>query len=368
MSSVVKNESWRSLTGETSAASLNRGVRRKTRRWVATLTALVLISAVLCVGIGPAPVDPHTVVAVIAHHAGWPTSVTWTPAEEAIVWNLRAPRVALGLLVGAALAISGLVLQAMVRNVLADPYVLGISSGASTGAAAAMLFGVTVAAGQYMLPAGAFAGALAASLMVFTLARHNGHITSSRLLLSGIATGYALSAVTSLLIFASDDAEGSRSVMFWMLGSLALAQWDVTLGLVCAVLLPSVALLWLWSPRLDALSVGDETARAVGLNPNLVRVQLLVVASLCTGTAVAAAGIVGFVGLVVPHLARRITGGAHARLLPVTALLGAGMLIWADALGRMVMQPRELPIGIVTALLGAPFLLILIRRTTRRQS
>src|SRR5699024_9548783 len=193
-------------------------------------------------------------------------------------------------------------------------YVLGISSGASTGAASAILFGVAGGAGHYSLPASAFVGALATSLLVFTLARANGQVTSVRLLLAGIAIGYALSAATSFLIFASDDPEGSRSVMFWILGSLALARWDALLGLVLAIVAVSVVLFYLWSPRLDALTVGDETARTLGVRPDVTRIQLLLLVSLCTGVAVAAAGAIGFVGLVVPHLGRRIAGAVHARL------------------------------------------------------
>lgn len=274
----------------------------------------------------------------------------------------------LGLAVGAGLAICGAALQGMVRNILADPYILGISGGASTGAAAAILFGFAAGAGQYALPASAFLGALAASLLVFFLARANGQVTSIRLLLAGIAVGYALSATTSFLIFASDNAEGSRSVMFWLLGSLALARWDAFLMLVLAIALATTAFLVLWSRRLDALAIGDETARALGVPPVATRIQVLTAVSLCTGAVVAAAGAIGFVGLVVPHLARRLVGAAHARLIPVTAMLGAALLIWADAGARVLMQPRELPIGIITALVGAPFLLILIRRMYARTS
>lgn len=156
--------------------------------------------------------------------------------------------------------------------------------------------------------------------------------------------------------------------MFWILGSLALARWDALLGLVLAIVAVSVVLFYLWSPRLDALTVGDETARTLGVRPDVTRIQLLLLVSLCTGVAVAAAGAIGFVGLVVPHLGRRIAGAVHARLIPVTALLGAILLVWADALARVLMQPRELPIGIITALVGAPFLVVLIRRMTARRA
>lgn len=347
---------------------LTTGSRRRARIWTLALLAFVLISVVLCVGIGPAEVSESTVLAILADKIGLSGSATWEAAQESIVWDIRMPRVLLGLGVGAALSLCGATLQAMVRNVLADPYVLGISSGASTGAAGAILFGYAAGAGQYALPFSAFIGALAAALLVFALARANGQVTSVRLLLSGIAIGYALSATTSFLIFLSDDVEGSRSVMFWMLGSLARARWDAMLVILGITVALTLALLLLWAARLDALAAGDETALTLGVRPDSMRIQLLILVSLSTGVAVAAAGAIGFVGLVVPHLGRRMVGAAHARLLPVTALLGAALLVWADAFGRIVLQPRELPIGIITALVGAPFLVVLIRRMTARRS
>ena len=352
----------------TSAPALPGSARRRAVLWSLGLAGLLLVSLALCVGIGPVTIPPSTVVSIIGHNLGLPLEQTWTASEESIIWEMRVPRVLLGLAVGAGLAICGAALQGMVRNILADPYILGISGGASTGAAAAILFGFAAGAGQYALPASAFLGALAASLLVFFLARANGQVTSIRLLLAGIAVGYALSATTSFLIFASDNAEGSRSVMFWLLGSLALARWDAFLMLVLAIALATTAFLVLWSRRLDALAIGDETARALGVPPVATRIQVLTAVSLCTGAVVAAAGAIGFVGLVVPHLARRLVGAAHARLIPVTAMLGAALLIWADAGARVLMQPRELPIGIITALVGAPFLLILIRRMYARMS
>jgi iron complex transport system permease protein len=183
-----------------------------------------------------------------------------------------------------------------------------------------------------------------------------------RLLLSGVAVGYALYAATSFLIFASGSAEGARSVLFWLLGFLGLARWSTPLAIVLAVVALTVALLVLWGQRMDALALGDETSLTLGTDPSRFRVQLLVVVALCVGVVVAASGGIGFVGLVIPHLARRLVGGAHRRVVPVAALLGAVFLIWADVAARTVLAPRELPIGILTALVGAPFLLVLIRR------
>lgn len=216
---------------ESSASRDPLGLRARSRRSALTLTllgGLVSLSLLLCVGIGPVPLSPALTLQVIAHHLGLPVAAPTDAAAEAIVWSIRVPRVLMGAAVGACLAISGAALQAMVRTLLADPYILGVSGGASTGAAAAILFGVGAALGEYAQSVLAFVGALAAALLVFVIARSNGRVTSLRLLLSGVAVGYALSAVTSLLIFSSDSAEGSRSVMFWMLGSLSLGQWNVS--------------------------------------------------------------------------------------------------------------------------------------------
>jgi iron complex transport system permease protein len=333
------------------------------------LAIALLVSVVAVIGIGPVAIEPWTILQIVSHHLGGPpVAGSWSASDEAIIWNVRIPRVLLGVAVGAGLALCGATLQAMVRNVLADPYILGISGGASTGAAGAILFGLGAGIGQYALPLSAFVGALAASVLVFLIARTGGRITSLRLLLSGVAVGYALSAATSFLIFASDSAEGSRSVMFWLLGSLSLARWDVVLTITIGVVAITLAVLLLSGRRLDAIAAGDETAVTLGISPDAVRAALLVVVALCTGSIVAAAGAIGFVGLVTPHLARRLVGAVHGRMLPVAALLGSLFLIWADALARTVMQPRELPIGILTAIIGAPFLLILVRRMYARRS
>ena len=347
------------------------GVRARARRstvLLALLAVVTVISLVLCVGIGPVPIAPGTTAQVIAGHLGLTGSPAADPATDAIIRAVRLPRVLMGAAVGACLAICGAALQAMVRNMLADPYILGVSGGASTGAAAAILFGAGAALGQYAQSVLAFVGALGAALLVFAIARAGGRVSSLRLLLSGVAVGYALTAVTNLLIFSSDSAEGSRSVMFWMLGSLALAQWNAFLLIAGLAAGFGIAVMTLGARVLDALSAGDEIAHGLGISPDRARIGFLVVVSLCTAAAVAGAGAIGFVGLVIPHLARRLVGARHRVLIPASALLGSLFLLWADALARVVMAPRELPIGVITAAVGAPFLLILVRRLYARQS
>jgi len=337
--------------------------RRRTGIWLVVLTVGLVATAVVAVGSGAIGIAPTTVAAIIGHQlVGLPGEATWSLPEQAIVWQVRLPRVLLGMLVGAGLAVCGVALQAMVRNVLADPYLLGINSGASSGAAAAILFGAGAGFGQYALSTSAFLGALAASLLVFLIARSGGRVTSIRLLLSGVAVGYALYATTSFLIFASGSAEGARSVMFWLLGSLGLARWDALLAVAAVVLVGMTGYLTIVGRRLDVLAIGDETAQTLGVSPDRFRLRLLVLVSLSVGVLVSAAGSIGFVGLVVPHLARRLVGAPHVRVVPVAALLGAILLVWADVLARVLLAPQEIPIGIITALLGAPFLLVLIRR------
>lgn len=336
---------------------------RRGRAWSAGMLGALAVSLVAGIAFGAVEVPLHDVVEVLGHHLFlWPAEQTWSAPRDSIVWEVRLPRVVLAATVGAGLAASGTALQAMVRNLLADPYLLGVSSGASTGAAAAILFGVTLGVGEHALSTSAFVGAVAASVLVYVVARSAGRVTSTRLLLAGVAVGYALQAATSFLIFASDSAEGARSVMFWLLGSLALAEWGQPLGLAVVVVLLTVAVLTVLGRQLDALAVGDETALALGVSPERLRSGLLVLVALCVAVVVSAAGSIGFVGLVVPHLARRAVGSAHARAVPVAALMGAVLLVWADVLARVLLPPQEIPIGIITAVVGAPFLLLLVRR------
>ena len=342
---------------------LGRGARRRhTALWTGGLGLLLVLTIPLAVGLGPVPVPPGTVAEILGHRlVGVPVDADWSGAEDGIVWLVRTPRVLLGAVVGAALALAGVALQTLVRNVLAEPYLLGVSAGASTGAAATILFGTGAALGGGALAGSAFAGAVGAIVLVFAVAGIGGAITSVRLLLAGVAVGYVLQAVTSFMIFASDSPEGARAVLFWLLGSLAQAD-GTAVAVVAATTAGAAAVLLAWSRRLDALAVGDDTARALGTHPARLRARALVVVALAVGAAVAVSGGIGFVGLVVPHVARLCVGGVHRRVLPVAALIGACFLVWADVVARTAFAPRELPLGIVTAVVGAPFLLVLVRR------
>lgn len=350
-------------TSPVSASSGAGVVRSWSRRPTLTLLAgVTFVSVVVAIGLGPVAVSPATVVRIIGHHAvGYPDVQTWANTDDAIIWEVRLPRVLLGAIVGAALGVVGVTLQALVRNPLAEPYILGVSSGASTGAAAAILFGVGAGLGAESVSLMAFLGALGALVLVLALARSTGRITPSRMLVAGVAVSYLLSATTSLLILFADSTEGARAVMFWLLGSLVNADWS-TLPIGYVGISAGIAVVFWWRRRLDLLALGDETALASGVDPGRTRLVLVVVIALCVGCAVSLSGGIGFVGLAVPHIARRIVGPIHRHLLPAAAAIGALVLVWADVAARMVLQPRELPIGVVTGVLGAPVLVALVRK------
>ena len=317
---------------------------------------------IVAIGLGPVGVTPPTVLRIIGHHTiRVPEVVGWTRTDDAIIWEVRLPRVLLGAIVGMALGVAGVTLQALVRNPLAEPYILGVSSGASTGAALAILFGVGSGLGAESVSLMAFLGALGALALVLALARSTGRITPSRMIVAGVAVGYLLSATTSLLILFADSAEGARAVMFWFLGSLANADWS-TLPIGYLGMGAGMVIVYWWRRRLDLLALGDETAMASGVDPGRTRMVLVVVVALCVGFAVSLSGGIGFVGLAAPHIARRIVGPIHRHLVPASVALGAIILVWADVAARIVLQPRELPIGVVTGVLGAPVLVALVRK------
>lgn len=321
----------------------------------------LLLSIMAAILIGPAELGVRDVYAVIAQHL-WNHVAEVAPIDDGIVWELRLPRALLASICGAGLAICGAVLQSMMRNPLADPFMLGISSGASTGAVLVVITGI---GGALSLSAGAFAGALTAFVLVLILAAAAGG-GQDRVVLAGVAGTQLFSAITSFIVFSSADAQQTRGVLFWLLGSLGGANWDqvALCGAVCAL---GLVICWTQSDALDAFAFGHDAAASLGVAVMRVRVLLLVTTALLTAVLVSAAGAIGFVGLVLPHAARIIVGPAHRRLLVVTALAGAIFLVWVDTAARTVFAPQELPVGVVTALVGVPiFVLILARRKRPR--
>ncbi|MCI3238896.1 MULTISPECIES: FecCD family ABC transporter permease [Streptomyces] len=315
---------------------------------------------IVAISIGAVDVPVGDVWGIVLHHVTGTGPAPADPALDQIVWNFRTPRVVLAALVGAGLAVSGAVLQTVVSNPLADPVVLGFSYGATLGAVLVITFGGGMALAGIGASAAAFAGAMAAGALVFALGQRRGRMAPTRLVLAGVAVGYVFLAATSYVQLQATPNE-LRTVTFWMLGSVAGAQWD-QLPTVTVVVLATTALLSLFGRRLNALLAGDESATALGVDVNRLRAVVLVLAALLTGTVIAVSGSIGFVGLMIPHLVRLTIGADHRRLLPLSALLGAVYLVLVDLLSRTLDRPNELPLGILTALLGAPFFLWLLRR------
>ncbi|HEU5128219.1 MAG TPA: iron ABC transporter permease [Glycomyces sp.] len=289
----------------------------------------------------------------------WTSDGSLTRLQDQAVWQFRLPRTLLAGIAGAGLALTGALMQAIVRNPLAEPYLLGVSAGAGLGAVGVITLGFGAAAGL-TLNGAAFLGALAAAVAVYLLARQRGVIAPTRLILAGVALGSLLSALTSYLTITT-EAQNVFSVLFFLLGSVAAATWQ-QLAVPAAALAVVFAYAMMRSRALNALQVGDETATALGIDVNRFRGRLLIAAALLTGSIVAVSGGIGFVGLVIPHISRIAVGADHRRLLPVAVLGGAVFLMAADLGARTAAAPTEIPIGIVTAVVGAPFFLWLMRR------
>src|SRR5690554_147656 len=321
----------------------------------AVLGAALAASVVLAVTIGPAEITAGEVWASVLHHLGFGT----TPLSElrdGIVWELRMPRVLTAAAVGAGLAVSGAVMQALTRNPLADPYLLGLSSGASLGAVSVLLLGAAI-----ILPLAAFLGALIALGLTLALANSLGRITPSRTVLAGIAVSALASALTSLVIFWWVTGDSYREILSWLLGSLAGARWPAVAITFAAILIAGIPIL-LSGRTLDAFAFGDTSAASLGVNVQGVRWSLLAVTALLTGAMVSVSGSIGFVGLILPHAVRLLVRPRHRALLPLVALVGAIFLIWADTAARTIFDPRELPVGIVTAIIGAPVFAFLLAK------
>ena len=326
---------------------------------VSLLGGVVVLAASIAVviTIGPANLSVGDVYAVVFERLGFGAAEV-SRIKDGIVWELRLPRTLLAAVCGAGLALCGAIMQSLLRNPLADPFVLGISSGASTGAVLVAVLGL--GAGAVSLSAGAFAGAVISFALVMLLAAGAGGGTS-RVILAGVAGTQLFSALTSFIVISSADAEQTRGVLFWLLGSLSGADWaDVT---VCgAITLTGLLVCLTQSAALDAFTFGNTAAASLGVSVRWVRVLLLGVTALVTAALVSAAGAIGFVGLVLPHAARFLVGPRNSRLLPTTVLVGAIFMVWVDALARTVFAPQEVPVGVVTALIGVPaFAVILFR-------
>ena len=332
------------------------------RQWTVTISSLIvlIISLSIAVSVGAVAVPTATVWSVLLNKISpGVLEQTWSQGREAIVWDIRFPRVLLAIMVGAGLALVGASLQAVTRNQLADPHLLGISSGGAFGAIYALLHS-GLFLGVLTVPLLAFAGALGATVIVLGVTYFADATSADRLVLAGVAVSFAIMAGANGLIFLGDP-RASHTVVFWMLGGLGLAQWD-QLIYPLAILLGCGAWLISQSAALNALTVGDETAATLGIPVMRFRLSIFVVGALITGVMVAFSGIIGFVGLMVPHISRMIIGGNYVNVLPASAIIGAIFLLWADITARTIMVPEDIPIGIVTGLVGGIFFVWLLGR------
>ncbi|WP_394355392.1 FecCD family ABC transporter permease [Halocynthiibacter styelae] len=321
---------------------------------------LLLFSVSVAISVGAVSVPLHVVWGVLINKIAPDTALqTWSVGRESIVWEIRFPRALLASFVGAGLGIVGASLQAVTRNPLADPHLLGISSGGAFGAILALLH-TGMFLGLLTVPLFAFLGALGATLLVLAVSRFASATSADRLILAGVAVSFIVMSLANILIFLGDP-RATHIVVFWMLGGLGLAQWSQLLYPL-SVLVICGAWLWVNAPNLNAMTIGDETATTLGIPVARFRLMIFVTGALITGVMVAFSGIIGFVGLMVPHIVRMLIGGDYMRVLPASALFGAIYLLWSDIIARTIMAPEDMPIGIVTGLIGGAFFVWLLRQ------
>jgi iron complex transport system permease protein len=341
-----------------------------TREWVPGrvllpgLLLLVTVVSLVAAGMGAYDISPAEVLGSVFHKVGLGIGPVPAGLGDDILWEIRFPRVALALLVGASLGAAGATMQGSFSNPLAEPGVIGVSAGAAVGAVAQIALGFSLA-GTWSTVVAAFIGGFLTVLFVYLAARSNGRTEVVTLVLVGIAVNALAGAIIGLLTFYSSDAE-LRSITFWTLGSMAQATWS-KVAVVAPIMFLGVGLVMLSARKLDLLSLGERPARHLGVDVEALRIRCLVAVALLTASAVAVAGIISFVGLVIPHIMRMVGGPSHRLLLPASALAGAVILVGADLAARTIAQPSEVPLGVLTALIGAPFFLWQLRRTRAQQ-
>lgn len=328
------------------------------------LLCLLLTSIIISTTFGSSDLDIQTIIAIIINKLTTDNMIiTWSKGQESIVWFIRLPRILLAALVGAGLALVGTCLQAVTRNPMADPYLFGASAGASLGAVSVILHAgtfITPFNTAINIPFAAFVGALASMLMVLYLAKQGQSLSQHKLILSGVAIHFMLMSVTNYLIFVGDQ-KLAGSALFWMLGGLGAAQWSQLIYPLLALCL-ALPIMLSWASSLNAIMAGDETAITLGVNVNGLRFMVFLLCALVTGTMVAFSGAIGFVGLMIPHIVRIFVGADNNKVLPVSALIGALLLVWADALARTLIAPQDLPVGIVTSVIGGGFFIYLMTK------
>jgi iron complex transport system permease protein len=338
---------------------------KRFRQWKLTVLALVLLLFFTVIGAtatGPVSIPPVTVAKILFSKLPLAESIfsqTWSNIEENIIIQIRLPRIILGVLVGASLAVAGAAMQGLFKNPMADPYVIGISSGAAFGATISIVLGV---GGIISLPAMAFLGAIFSAFLVYSIAKSDDGMQVETLLLSGIAVAIFFSALTSFSMYFA--GENLHQIVFWIMGGLWARGWD---HVAVAVIPISAGIIGIYAfaRDLNVMQLGEESALTLGIEIESVKKILLALSALIAGVAVSVSGIIGFVGLIIPHMARIVVGPDHRILIPVSALSGAIFLIFADSIARTVISPAELPVGIITAFFGAPFFIYLLRKRKR---
>ena len=337
---------------------------KKRFKWTLALIALItglVLTIFFALGIGTEPIPGTTVAKILVNKVSLGSIFprTWPPVQETIVIDVRLPRVILGVLVGSALATAGCAMQGLFKNPMASPYILGVASGAAFGAALGLVLGVSL----YSLPLTAFIFASLAVFLVYNIARVRGGVPIETLLLSGIAVGLFFSALVSLLVYAA--GEKIYGIVFWMMGGLWASSWDKVAIVIFPIIL-GIAALFLFAKDLNAMLLGEEPALHLGIEVETIKKIILIFATLITAASVSVVGTIGFVGLIIPHLMRIVVGPDHRILLPSSLLFGAIFLVCADTLARSVIQPTEIPVGIITALFGVPFFIYLLK-TRKKQ-
>ena len=338
----------------------------KRRFYLTLLLVLILIMAavILSTTIGAVDVSAMDIWKILVNKISGKEiyEMTWETKTENIIWNIRFPRVLMAFIVGAGLSLCGVLMQALTKNPLADPYVLGISSGASAGAVGVIILGWFGFMGGYSVIFGATLGAALSICLSLSIASIKGRITSTQLVLAGIATSAFFSAVTNLIIYGfNQGSDKTKMAQYWMVGSLSGAAWN-RVKYVAIVAAVTVCVIWIFAKELDVLLLGDDVAETLGVDTRKTKLLIIVASTVLTGVVVSVSGVIGFVGLVVPHIMRSFVGSGHKRLIPVAILAGGLFTMIADLVSRIIIAPEELPIGVIAAFIGAPFFLYLIRK------
>jgi iron complex transport system permease protein len=359
-------EKWlaenRSVLAE--AGQWKRSDRRR-RRWMVSLLLIILMAAgLLSLSEGGYAISVPAIIGILLNTVGFETSLTFNATDVSVLLSIRIPRLLLAAFVGAALSLSGTVTQAVFRNPLADPAVIGVSGGAAAAATFAVIAGIA-STSYWGLSLSAFIGALATTLLVYTLARRNGRTEVTTLILVGIAIDAVAGALVSLFQYMATQSQ-LQGIVFWLMGSASGATWP-KLGLIVPLMTLGVIPLFLITRPLNLLVLGEAEAHHLGIATEKIRLLCIICTALVTGTAVAVAGIVPFVGLVAPHIMRMVVGPDHRTLIPASVLGGAILVMLADLIARTAVSPAQLPLGLVTAMIGGPFFLYLIERARREQ-